>query len=281
MLAARFGNLTEAEAWYRKALVLAERVNEPIYISLMDSYLATVMQEQGKLDEAKLSLHQALSIGRTKNIASCVGFALVALAYLRIAQSLAIQENNPYSLATIKQQQRRSSIHLLQRARTSLQRALAFEELEAETRTEGKLKLAQVSLLLGEMFTAQQQTLQVIDEARRHEQTWLLACAQRLMGSILSAQGQVEDASTHFAQALETLQKCGMRLEWARTLRSYGEALLQHANAGENGYTEGLRYLQDARHAFQECNAVLDLQLVEGILSEKTTPALAPPHKKR
>ncbi len=280
-LSARLGDLSEAEVWYKRSLALAEQVNDPVYISLWHGYLTPVMQDQGRLDEARLSLGQALTVGRSTNFAPCIGFALVALGHLRIAQAIVVQQNNHLSQETLKRHRYISSIHLLQRARTSLQRALAFEGLEAETRTEGQLALAQVSLLLGKIDTAQQQTLQVMEEARRYEQAWLLACTQRLMGSILSAQGLYEEADIHFAQALETLQKCGMRLEWARTLRSYGEALLQHAHAGENGYTEGLRYLQDARQAFQECNAVLDLQLVEGILSEKTTPALAPARKKR
>ncbi len=118
-----------------------------------------------------------------------------------------------------------------------------------------------------------------MEEARRYDQTWLLACAQRLMGSILSIQGQHEQASKQFRQSMETLQDCGMRLERARTLRSYGEALLQHAHADENGYAEGLRYAKDARQAFEECNAVLDLQSVDRLLSTYAKSALASVHK--
>ena len=63
-----------------------------------------------------------------------------------------------------------------------------------------------------------------------------------------------------FEQALETFDHSGMRLEWARTLQSYGAALLEQRSTGESGYAQGLKYLQDASQTFRECNANLDLQ---------------------
>jgi tetratricopeptide (TPR) repeat protein len=120
--------------------------------------------------------------------------------------------------------------------------------------------------LLGEIDEAQQQAAEVMNEAQRYEQTWLLACSQQLMGTILAVQGQYEQAETYFMQALETLNKCGMRLEWARTLQSYGVALLEQHSTGESSYEQGLKYLHDASQAFRECNAILDLQVVERIL---------------
>ena len=107
----------------------------------------------------------------------------------------------------------------------------------------------------------------MIEEARRYEQTWLLACAQRLMGSILSTRGEYEEADVCFTWASETLQKCGMRLEWARALCSHGESLLLRAGTSEDGRSEGLRYLQEARQAFEECHAALDLEQIDNILS--------------
>ena len=47
------------------------------------------------------------------------------------------------------------------------------------------------------------------------------------MGSILAALGQHEQADTYFEQALETLDQSGMRLEWARTLQSYGVSIVR------------------------------------------------------
>ena len=271
ILSARFGDLAEAEVYYKRALTLAEQVNDPVYMSLLYSYLTPTMQDQGKVDEARKSLYQALRIGRTMSMT--LGVALVALGHLHIVQALAAQENDSDSPGTVKQGSA-SSIRLLKRARTALKRALALEGLEAETRTEGQLTLAQASFLLGEIDTARQQAMQGMEEARRLEQIWLLVCAQRLLGEMLSAQGQREEAGTYFEQALETLQQCNMHLERARTLRSYGLALLR-ANASENGYTQGLRCLQEARQVFEKCHAALDLEQIDSMLSVYSKAALS------
>src|SRR5712692_11976553 len=280
MLSARFGDLAEAEAYYKRALTLAEQVNDPVYRSLWHSYLVPVMQDQGKLNEARSSLHQALAISRAMNITPCIGFALVALGHLHIAQALAGQEKDSNSPGTVKQGDA-SYTRLLKRARTALGRALALEGLEAETRTEGQLAQALALFLLGEIDTARQQTIQTMEEARRLEQTWLLACARRLMSEILSAQGQREEARTYFAQALEVLQKCGMRLEWARTLQSYGVALLGERDKDDGSYRQGLKYLEEAREVFRECNAVLDLQRGERVIDRYTMGAAMPVRKGR
>lgn len=273
MLSARFGDLSEAEAYYRRALALAEQVNDPVYISLWHSYLAAALQDQGRLDEAKASLRQALAASRATNITPCTGFALVVLGQLRIAQALLMQRSNASSPGAAKEQRSASYLHLLQRARTSLQRALALEGLEAETRTEGQLALAQASLLLGEIDTAQQQAQQAMEEAAGYEQTWLLARALRFLGSILAVRGQMEQAEIYFKQALEILQKCDMRLEWARALQGYGETLLQRTSTGNIEHQQGLQCLQEAHQALHSCNAALDLQIVEHMLSTYT------PHK--
>ena len=280
MLSARFGDLPEAEVYYKRGLVLAEQVNDPIYTSLLYGYLATIMQDQGKINEAKTSLCQALRVGRAMKLAFCIGVALVALGHLYITQAIASQEGDSGPPGAVKQRGKFSYRHFLKRARIALQRALTLEGLEAETRTEGKLTLAQVSLLLGEIDTAQQQAMQAMEESRRLEQTWLLACAQRLVGEILSVRGKQEQANEYFEQALETFHKCGMRLEWARTLQSHGVALLERHSKDGVSFQQGVKYLQEARKAFGECNAVLDLQRVERMLS-RYTPATAAPTRKR
>ena len=86
VLAARLGNLVEAEDWYRQALDLIIPMGELFYTSLFHSYLATALIEQGKLDEAKPMLMQALKISHSTRIAPCTGFALMVLGQLRFAQ---------------------------------------------------------------------------------------------------------------------------------------------------------------------------------------------------
>jgi tetratricopeptide (TPR) repeat protein len=275
VLARHRGVLAEAEAYYKRGLALAEQMNDPVYISLLYSYLATAVQDQGKLNEARVSLHRALKISRAMNSMPCLGFALVALGRLHVAQAQASQEHASDSPGTVKQQSDGAFTRLLKLARTTLQRALRLEGLEAETRTEGQLALAQVSFLLGEIDAAQMQAMQAMEEAGRLEQTWLLPCAWRLMGEIQSTRGRQKEAETYFGQALETLQKCGMRLEWARTLQSYGVARLAERGKDDAHYRQGLSYLQEAYQVCRECNAMLDLRAVSRVLSRYSSSSIA------
>src|SRR5260370_31504431 len=67
-----------------------------------------------------------------------------------------------------------------------------------------------------------------------------------------------------------------MRLEWARTLQGYGEALLGEHSKDDGSYRQGLKYLEEAREVFRECNAVLDLHRVEGVIDRYTAGAGMP-----
>ena len=270
IITAHFGDLPAATALFKRALASAEEINDPVNISVICGYLSPVALYQGNITEATSLLCRAIKVGRAIQFAPSLGVAYIALGSLYIARATAGDANafwpeGPYS-----------SLRLLQKARKRLLAALSLDGLEAEARTEGQLALAQVSFLLGEIDVAQQQAEQAIDEAGRFDQAWLLACGQRLMGSIHSAQGQYKSADACFAQALDTLRQRGMRLEEARTLRSCGESLMQRAGleAYRETYAEGLRYLQEARDLFEACHAVLDLEILEQLLKTHTTPAL-------
>jgi len=264
VITSRFGNLPEAENLYKRCLALTEQMNDPVYISLWNSYLSQVIWNQGKFDEARSTLCRAFKIGRTTNFTPCIGFALVTLGNLRTCQAQINQKHNPQSLRSGKLQ---VSIPMLRQAKNSLEHALRFDGLEAETRTEGQLALAHTSFLLGKIDIAKQQIEQVITEAQHYEQTWLLGCALRLLGSTFSLKKNYEKADACFIQSLEILRKCEMRLEEARSLRSYGESLLQRAD--KNSYMQGLSYLQEARSIFKHCHAEFELQLVVRQLEEQ------------
>ncbi|MGH2495547.1 MAG: hypothetical protein ACRDIV_12665, partial [Ktedonobacteraceae bacterium] len=205
-----------------------------------------------------------------------IGFALIVLGQFRITQALIVQKNHDQSAGTTK---RLSSVQLLRKAENSLRRGLVLEGLEAEMRSEGLLALAQVAFLLGEIESAHQQTLHVLEEARRYDQTWLLACAQRLLGNILSAQGQRLEAATYFSQSLQTLKERGMRLEWARTMRDYNESILRHSQSNNDDCERAITHLQEARQVFEECGATLDLALIDRSLAAYATPAPATTRK--
>jgi DNA-binding SARP family transcriptional activator len=274
VLAARTGYLTEAENWYHKSLELAAHINDQISVSILCAYLAQTLQDQGKLRESRHTLARALSVSRSIGVSPCIGFALVAAGEVRLVQAmqLARHAENGASLSPLQ-------ARLLARARKSLTHALMIEGMEAETRTEGQLALAQVELLLGEMDNAKQRTLQALDDASHFELYWLIARAQRILGSILTAQSfqsfqQHEQQESHeryrqaiqyFEQALHTLRTCGMRLEQARTLHTYG---LTQLNQGCALRAQALQHLYEAHQFFVDCHAVLEAQTIEHLLTE-------------
>ncbi len=154
----------------------------------------------------------------------------------------------------------------MRRARTTLQRALTFDGLEADTILTGQLLLARIAFLLGELEQARTLAEKALEEARASELIWLQARAEYLLGQNLMISGQKESAATLFRRALSTFADTGMRLEHARAAQTYAEALLQTSKEAATR-EQALRYLQEARQTFQQCGAALDLQLAERLLS--------------
>jgi DNA-binding SARP family transcriptional activator len=274
VLAARLGDLPKAESWYHQALDLTESVNDYFYISLLQSYLAVALTEQGRLSEARPLLGQALKVGRSRHIAPCIGFALVALGrlYLTQANSLSQEERGSGLPESRKEPGNGRYGRLLLRARRALERALTYDGLEAETRCEGRLVLAEVALCCGELETAAQLAARTLEEAREAELTWLVAGAQRLLGRVLFVQGRYPEAVEHLRRALAIFERTGMRLERARTLWVYSAAVLALPSK-PNSRQQALRYLQEARQLFAGCQAALDLRAAEALLDAQGTRA--------
>jgi predicted ATPase/DNA-binding SARP family transcriptional activator len=263
ILDARTANLAEAENECRHAITLAENVNDTSLVSNWCSYLATYLQEQNRLSEAKVVLCRALRISSSMRITPYMGIALVALGSMRIYQALNLEVDEKSGLS-----QSQTTVRMLTRAKKSLSHALALEGIEAETRVEGQLTLAQTSLLLNELDLAYQQTIQAQEEALTSELTWLVGRAQRLLGSILTAQNHYEQAEHFFDQAIRTFRRCGMRLEYARAIYHYGLMLLKWDKAKGKKHEQGIAYLKEAGQTFTDCKAELDLKQVERALAE-------------
>lgn len=133
-LATTSGDYSEAEHWYKKSLALATRFEDREYISLWNARLASVLSAQGKLSEAATCIKQAWRIGRAMHSNPCIGAALIALGNIRLAQAT----------ASIQQQEPNLHIRHLSHAKHALQRALQLEGLDAETRKKGETALALV-----------------------------------------------------------------------------------------------------------------------------------------
>ena len=84
LLALRLGNLSDSEQSFLEGIKLAKRINDPVYRSLFQSVLASVLHAEGKIAEAKENLYVALQVSRSARIAPCIGQALVVLGNIRV-----------------------------------------------------------------------------------------------------------------------------------------------------------------------------------------------------
>jgi len=254
LLAARLGDLKEAESFFRQGIALAENINDPVYTSAFYASLSTTLQEQGQSSEARASVYCSLRTSRSMHIAPCVGFALIALGYMYVTQAIATEFSEKRT-------------HFLKHARTTLRRGLMLEDIEAETKTEGKLLLAQVAFLLAEIDIAQQQALQTLQEAKQYELIWLVARTHRVLGSIMASLNEYEQSQQYFEQALHTFQKNGMVLEQARTLREQSVALLSRMDLSATERDKAIQDLHAVNETFTTRQAVLDVQITQHMLA--------------
>jgi DNA-binding SARP family transcriptional activator len=279
-VALRSGDLLAAEEWFERSLELAERISDREGMSWSSIELASVQRDLGKLEDAKRSILRAITIGRAIKNSRCVLYALVEAGELRIIEAL-----HSCSLPLVDDQDH--NVHdatcrrLLLRARSTLQHALSQDGLEIETFIEGQYLLATTCYLLGERDFAYQLAMQILQDAQKNETDRIVGCIHCLLGRILAKQGDYEKASVCFKQALTLFRKSDLRLDYARTLRSYGVSLLEsgvplHRTRSSSGkaaerqvfHQRGLDALLEAQRIFSDCHAALDLTWTEHTLAQ-------------
>ncbi len=254
VLAMRLGDLTEAEDYLAQGIELAERINDPIYLSILSTYLAVVLQEKGNSPDARKNALRALCAVRSMHIAPCIGMALIALGFIYVTQATIVESDA-------------EKRKFLKHAKITLERGLVLEDIETETKTEGKLMLAHVAFLSDEIETAQQQALDTLKEATQYELLWLVARTQRVLGSITAALHEDEQSRQYFEQALRTFQKRGMVLEEARTLRERSATLLSRMNFSSEERDKAIQDLNVTNEIFVTHQAVLDAMITQHILA--------------
>ncbi len=172
-LAAATGKFDEAEARFKQALELNARFQDREYLCRWSVRLATVLQQQGRLAEAARYLKSAWSTSRAMNNAPCRGQVLVALANLRIAQSLG---------APIGSKQ---AMRFLDHAYQNVARALKLDRIDVETRMRGELTRAQVMLLQGKREKAEKILRHIVTQAKSYEMMPIVVFANELMTELI------------------------------------------------------------------------------------------------
>ena len=263
ILALRTGKLIEAETSFKRAVELCEQLEDVASLSLWLIYSAEALREQGMLREARPLLARALRLARRTGISPYLALALVATANIHLSRTLL--RTGPSTHEAIRKMQ----VYLL-RALRAVQRASAIDGIEAETKTEALLTLAQIEWSLREREQALVHVQHAIAEAHVHVQTWLQARGEHLLGTFLLDQGQQDQALLLFKKALSTFQAVDMRLEYGRVL-SASALVFTAPLVDEQQISRAIDSLREARRLFLECHASLDVQSVEYALSALTT----------
>jgi tetratricopeptide (TPR) repeat protein len=257
-IAARAGELEEAESCLRQSLVFSNKINDREHLGWCYVALATTLFEQGKLELAGKNLLQGFSINKSLQSTKGMGTALIALGEFRTIQAI-IAAGLPETYGPSFHQRLLTPIskRLLFRAEATLKHAMQLDGLEAEALIDGEIILARISYLLGDLDVAQQRVLKLQEEASQQELTRSLARSRSLLGSILAEQGEAEQATQQFEQALQLFSTYDMQLDYARALCNYGLTLL-YSEQSELQKLQGQKMLQEALDIFARCKASLD-----------------------
>ena len=277
-LAQSAGNLNMAENWFQQSLTLAERITDREHMSSSCVALASVQIDLGNYQQAAVNIKRAIKSARAIKSPRSIRHALLGLADLRIAQ--VTEELLPSGLSEQETAQSHAQ-HYLFRAQSILQRAIALEGMEVENIIEGKYLLALVYFLLDNLGSAASTAQQALQDAQGHDTPRLVTRALRLLGRILAQEDQPQQADRHFQRAIQLCREHNLQLDYARTLYTYGNILLQrHTALSQSNISpfkqpsaptlqqQGFNYIYEARTIFANCQAATDLKLVENTLNK-------------
>ena len=170
-LAALSAKPGEAEVWYRRAISIASEKQDRDYENRWNVDFAAVLQQQGKQAEAQHCLLNAFRVGWHARNNSWLGNALTGIAAYRLAQAHAAS----------KMQEWNTSHRYLTHAAQDIQRALALDGLETQTRIQAQLVSAQLSLARNDSEQARTELQHVLQVAHSHKLVAIERQAQQLL----------------------------------------------------------------------------------------------------
>ena len=201
-VAQRTGALQEAGEWVRRSIALQEQIDNREGASWCHSTLAMIQEDLGDLPAAAASILNAINNARVIRNARCMRFALIKLADLRIKQALTLHIS-PAVVAVASYPIQARYQHLLQAARSTLQKVCTFAGIEIENIIDARYLLARTWYLLDDLPRAQQLAEQTLKEAQEHEMVRACGYLYHLLGLIMAAQGEHEQAEQQFGQAIQ------------------------------------------------------------------------------
>lgn len=269
LVAARCGNLSDAEIEIKEAMKALGRFDDVLAKVYIYTYFALILADQGKLPDAQKMICRSLMLVRSLRITPYQGITLMTLSYIRLMQAKAL-DYGTMGTTLFAQEQRR----LLYRARHTLEHVVNMNGIEAETRCEAQVCLLEVLLLSGEHEQTAARAGALQQEISRLGVVWLTPRLTRIIGCSLGFQGQYEQAHEQLLYSIEQARDYKMNLEYARSLQSYAGILLRPKPCTAENYTLAVQSLQKARDIFSNQKAQLDLQRVNHLLTHASKQAL-------
>jgi len=255
IVAVRCGDLVAAEEHIKQAMQLTTRFDDTLDMAkvVVRNQYALLLAEQGKLPEAQTMLHSALSMARRLRLHPLLGYTALTLGHLRLQQAHMLDRQSATTGLFAREQQR-----FIRRARHTFEHLLTLDDIEPESRYEGQIALLEIASLTQKAEPLQssiyEQARAVSHTVQQAEAVWLLPRVERLLGSVLRKQGDYQQASEHFEEALALGRRYDMRLECARTLQSYA-SMLNEADPAQ--YRRSEQYLAEAQEIFRACGTRL------------------------
>lgn len=234
------GQWDSAKAKYRQALALAQKLGGVERLVGLNLSLGVLATKQGEDETALIHLPRCLALARQHHLEVYIAWAASSLADLHLRRGELTQ-----------------AAPLLAEAEHLAQEHTAGEVLPEIYRELAQLHLAQADLPAALNY-ARQSITQARDQGMKLEE----GMAQRVLGQILVASGQIEAALAAFQSSLTLLTESDPN-EAARTQASWGLVLA----AGPDP-EQGRRLLLTAQATFQELGAQRDLAVVEAALDQ-------------
>ena len=282
MVYSEAGQYTKERTHIEKALETAQRMGDPTRIALMNHRLGWHLMVLGSWQNAREYLESALSIWRSLGTTPTTAWTVLGLAQLSLLQGrsdegerfleegMAIAASPPYEPHAVAVGRWMTLDRYLREGNTTAAR----ENIESDPAWPSNDDWTSVLLLpvrawerldAHDTDSAQTLALEAVDRSHAERNRTMAAEALRVYGMVLDGQGQWEEATQTFEQALSTSRAIHQPYAEARTLHAYALSYLQR---GDSPKAEDL--LQQALRIYRRLGAMPDVRRAESVFDALT-----------